>query len=154
MWGSLIILLLTFVLLPRYYLVTHTLQQKLSSVLNKHNIIQDITKKCCESVYIMWIFWSKLHTSFIIIQGEVELCEYVLTMSLFFSDNYNNQKLKKHMSHEQHILKKKNFLSWQDSHKFCLCHAIASFIMLKIIIMQWLWTGHFSWTNQVCGIMI
>ena len=103
MWGSLIILLLTFVLLPRYYLVTHTLQQKLSSVLNKHNIIQDITKKCCESVYIMWIFWSKLHTSFIIIQGEVELCEYVLTMSLFFSDNYNNQKLKKHMSHEQHI---------------------------------------------------
>jgi hypothetical protein len=54
-WGSLIILLLTFVLLPRYYLVTHTLQQKLSSVLNKHNIIQDITKKCCESVYIMWI---------------------------------------------------------------------------------------------------
>ena len=74
MWGSLIILLLTFVLLPRYYLVTHTLQQKLSSVLNKHNIIQDITKKCCESVYIMWIFWSKLHTSFIIIQGEVELC--------------------------------------------------------------------------------
>ena len=35
---------------------------------------------------------------------------------------------------------------------FCFCHVIASFIMLKI--MQWLWTAHFSWTNQVCGIMI
>ena len=35
---------------------------------------------------------------------------------------------------------------------FCFCHVIASFIMLKI--MQWLWTAHFRWTNQVCGIMI
>ena len=35
---------------------------------------------------------------------------------------------------------------------FCFCHVIASFVMLKI--MQWLWTAHFSWTNQVWGIMI
>ena len=41
---------------------------------------------------------------------------------------------------------------WSSQWHFCFCHAIASFIMLKIV--QWLWTAHFSWTNQVCGIMI
>jgi hypothetical protein len=35
---------------------------------------------------------------------------------------------------------------------FLLLPCIVSFIMLKI--MQWLWTAHFSWTNQVCGITI
>ena len=57
----------------------------------------------------------------------------------------------------QNVSHNRNICLWNCTYLsstfcFCFCHVIASFIILKI--MQWLWTAHFSLTNQVCGIMI